>query len=315
MRNKITDIAKAAGVSPTTISRVFGKHPYVKEEVRQRVLEVARKLDYAPKFSGAKNAFAILIGGEGEINMGNFEILMTRAVSREFFKRDCNVQIITSNNLPFIHKNTFQGIIDFSRPFIADFPMFDIPRVTLNHPLEGVHSVASDHSQGLELALDFLASKGHRKIAFICGDAKNWGNAERIKGYQKGLLVNNIEFDANLLVIASSNEIFEATARMMKKKPSAIIISAEGMGLRLAYALYLLDKKIPDDVSVISFEDEYVSPFLTPPHTTISQDLENMAKTVVDTIVEIQSAKPSAPIKNVMLKNKIIERESVKDLS
>ncbi len=311
----IAEIARAAGVSPATVSRVFGKHPYVKAHLRKRVFEASRRLEYEPKYTRTGNAFAILTGETGGMSMGNFEVIMIRALSRELLANGHDVQIITGLSLPFVHKSTFRGIIDLSVHPLKNFPVRNIPRLTINNPLQGVHSVASDHAQGLETAVNYLAAKKHQRIGFIVGGDKNWGNLQRIKGYRRGLKANRLKAGSGLLNTHDTNKIQDSAEKLMRANPSAVIISGEGMGLRLTHALNLLGLKIPDDVSVISFEDESVSPFLTPPHTTISQDLGHIAKTAVDQLMTITRAEHGVPTVKVMLNNRIIERESVRELA
>ncbi|OGV37199.1 MAG: hypothetical protein A2020_08435 [Lentisphaerae bacterium GWF2_45_14] len=316
MGNKITDIAKAAGVSIATVSRVYGKHPYVKENLRTRVFKAAQDLNYAPKFNIAKNTFAILTGSPNGIHLGNFESALIRAISIELFKVDYNVQIITEKFLPFLHSKTFSGVIDIRYSSEKNIPDSAPPFLTVNHPRKGVHSVATDHAQGLELAVDYLAKKGHKKISFISGNSENWGNRERFNGYKRGLEKNGIEFDKLLFGVTSNDGLTETVLSIMKKKPTAIIVSGEGCAHRLNYSLYLLDEKIPEDVSVITFEDVDVSQFLTPPHTTISQNMPKLAEAIAQTALEISKTDTgNKSIKDVILENELIERESVKDLT
>jgi LacI family transcriptional regulator len=312
MGSKITDIAKATGVSPATVSRVFSHHPYVKDEIRIKVLEAARNLNYAPKFSSAGNSIGIMVGGKDGVVLGSYESQLASGISRELFKHNCNIEITTDQQIPFLHANSFRALIVLTGSANEVLPIPGIPTLTVNNPVEGVHSVATDHRQGIEIAVDCLADKGHKKIAHICGRSDNWGNSERLKGYEDSLKKNGLELDASLIERAEKLEYLEAVARVMKKKPTAIIISGEGKALHLAYSLYLLDKKIPEDVSVISFEDAEVTPFLSPPQTTISQRMPELARLIAETTLEIE--KDGCELKNIVIKNELIERESVKKI-
>lgn len=314
MGHKITDIAKAAGVSPATVSRVFSRHPYVKDEIRKRVLEAARDLNYAPKFSSARNSIGIMLGGQDGVVLGSYESQLASAISRELFKNNCNIEITTDQQIPFLHASAFRALIILTGSANKKLPFPGIPTLTVNNPIKGVHSVATDHRQGIEMAVDYLAERGHEKVALICGASENWGNSERLKGYDEGVKRNNLESDPALIERTERKDLIESVAKIMKKKPTAIILCGEGKALHLAYALYLLDKKIPEDVSVISFEDGEVSPFLSPPQTTISQCMPELARLIAETALEIEKKNETMEIKNIFIKNELIERESVKKI-
>ena len=101
---------------------------------------------------------------------------------------------------------------------------------------------------------------------------------------------------------------------MLNRNPTAMIISGEGRALALNHALFLMKKRIPDNISVISFEEANVSGFLCPAHTTINQDLGKIAEIVVELIFRIEREAPTEPV-HIVLENKIIERDSVRNLT
>ncbi|OGV33775.1 MAG: hypothetical protein A2020_11655 [Lentisphaerae bacterium GWF2_45_14] len=310
----IAEIARAAKVSPATVSRVFNKHPHVGDGVRKRVLEASRSLGYSPKFSGTGNSIAIMAGGNDGINLGAYENLLTVAISRELFKKQHNLEIITDRHIPFIHGRAYRALIVTTSSVNDKIPFPGINTITINNPVAGVHSVSTDHAQGIEAAVDYLVRHGHSTIGFICGRSQSWGDSERYKGYLRGLEKNSIPFDSRLFCAVGMTEIFENCARMLTRNPTALILSGEGRALILNHSLYLMKKRIPDDISVISFEESNVSSFLCPAHTTVSQDLDKIAEIAVDMIFKIEREAPKEPL-NIVLENKIIERDSIKDLT
>ena len=316
MKNKITDIANAAGVSTATVSRVFSRHPYVKDDVRSCVLEAAKKLGYAPKFSSPLKDFGIVVGGSGNISIGAYEAQLIKAVSNVLMENNYSSQIITAAAIEYLHKNSFRALIAISSDSAALLPLAGVPSLIINNPSPGLHSVASNHAQGIEMAVDYLAGKGHGKIAFIGQSADNWGELERERGYREGLKKHKIPFDERYFMKADSREaIIESVALLMKSSPSAIIATTEGRGQIISYALYLINKKIPEDVSVISFEDELNSRFFTPPHTTISQNFEVLGRTAAEKAIELAEGqyKSKKPL-SILMDNTLIERQSVRKI-
>lgn len=310
----ISEIAKAAKVSPATVSRVFNRHPHVAEEVKTRVLEAAKALGYAPKFSSTGNSIAIMVGGKDGINLSAYENILTVAISRELFKKQHNLEIITDQHIPFIHGRAYRAIIVITSSVNDRIPFTGINTIVVNNPVDGVHSVSAKHAEGIAMAVDYLVRHGHKNIGFISGATSNWGNSERHRGYLAGLEKNGLQFDPRLFAAVENVGIFEACARMLPRNPTAMIIGGEGRALALNHVLYLMNKKIPDDISVISFEEANVSGFLSPSHTTVDQDLYKIAETVVDLIFRIERENPADPI-HISLDSKIIERDSVKDLT
>jgi len=88
MRNNIKEIAKLAGVSPSTVSRVFNKKPYVKEDIRRKVLEIARRVNYFPKQTARKINLGILVEGVEEINIGGYESMILTTIAKYVLKNN-----------------------------------------------------------------------------------------------------------------------------------------------------------------------------------------------------------------------------------
>lgn len=316
MKNKITDVAVAAGVSTATVSRVFSKHPYVKDDIKKAVLAAAKKLNYAPKFSSPLKDFGIVVGGRGDISIGPYETQVIRAVSKVLSENNYSAQIITASAIEYLHKNSFRALIAISTAAAEFLPFNGVPSITINNPVKKIHSVATDHGQGIELAFDYLVGMGHRKIAFVGQSVDSWGELERERGYRASLEKYDMPFNEKYFIrIDSSDDMIESIGLLMKSTPTAMIVTTEGRGQIINYALYLLNKKIPDDISVISFEDPNNSRFFTPPHTTVSQNFELLGKTAAEKAIELADGKhTSAKPFEILLKNKLIERQSVKKI-
>ena len=314
MSNKIADVAKKAGVSRATVSRVFNRHPYVKEQVRTAVIAAARKLNYAPNSSRAQNGFGIIVRGDKQLALGAYETQMITGISHDFFEHGYNAEIISDQQISLLHKNSFLALIILSTDITEDLLELGIPLILVNNLHPDSHSVVTDHFQGIELAVKHLLKSGHRDIAFISGISHNWGYSERLRAYEETLKQAGIEYNSFLHIDAANDAIIEAVMRIMKRKPTAIILSGEGRAQRLNHALDLLDKKVPEDVSVISFEDAEISQFLIPPQTTISQNIPNFAKTVVGLAIEIVTNKKDKSVRNIIIDNSFILRESTNNI-
>lgn len=318
-QNQIRDIAAAAGVSTATVSRVFNRHPYVSSEVRERVLRITKEMNYAPKVASTGSVFGLLLSGYNAVYIGPYEAQLIHAITRKLFEKNYNIQIISEHYLPYLHRNSFKGIIALT-PFAANCikELNSIPSITINQPVEGVHSVVTDHKDSIEKAVDYLVAKGHRKIAYIMKDTANWGSAERALAYKESLQRKGLPFDENIVrkfKASAKNDIIALTGHVLRASPTALILEGEGFGVVLNYAMYVLNKKVPEDISVVAFEDNLTSQYMTPPLTTVSQDLDALGSIAAEKIIEIsQNPKKQKEPLNIILPNKIIERMSVKDI-
>jgi len=311
---KITDIAREANVSTATVSRVFSRHPYVSEEIRKRVLELAKSMDYAPQVASTQGTFAIMAAGIDGFNIGAYEMGLIFSISKKLFEGNYGVQILSEHSIPYLHKNSFKAIISINPSVSRLIRAITVPSISINEPVEGMHFIGTDHKHGIEMAVDYLAAKNHRKIAYICGEKDNWGSAQREMGYRNGLKKHSLPVDESMIVkFRYPNEIIGFTGYLLKKSPTALIIEGEGYGTIINYTMYVLNKKIPDDISVIAFEDNLTSQYMTPPLTTINQDLLSLGTLAAEKAIEMSRVrnKIKEPL-NIVIKNKLIERMSVK---
>ena len=314
MSNKIKDVAKRAGVSTATVSRVFNQYPHVRKASIDAVLAAARELNYAPNASCNQSRIGIMIRGDVYINLVAYEIQLIAWLSRKFFKHGYKTELVSDQQISLLHKNSFSVLIILSN--VVNDALFElgIPIVLINNLHPAAHSVVTNHFQGIKLAVEHLITLGHEKIAYISGDSHSWGYLERLRGYKESLSKYNIEYDDKLHIDTDMLDIVEKTVKVMSKNPTAMIISGEGRAQRLVHVLYLLGKKIPEDISVISFEDEEISQYLTPPHTTISQNIPNLALVTAELAMDVIKNETDKTLRNIVLHNEIIIRESTQGL-
>jgi len=316
MKNNIKEIARIVGVSPSTVSRVFNKRPYVKEEIVKKVLETAKKLNYSPKQTARKTNIGILIEGIDTINIGEYEKMLITTLAKYMLLNNFTFEIIPISEIDFIYKHFYDVIISIiygseTTEKIKDIK--DIPIITINNPIEGCFNIYSDHRQGIEIAVDYLFSKGHKKIGLFRRNSSSWGSEERLKGYIDGLKRNKIGFDKDLTQEEDKNgTLLQAIAKICKKSPTAIISCGEDTVIEVLYSLNLINKKVPDDISIISFEITAISKYLVPPQTTIYQNFEKIGETAVEMVRKIM--KGEKVNKEIVIKNEIIERETVKEI-
>lgn len=314
----IQKIAEEAGVSTATVSRVFNRHPYVNEEIRARVIDIARKSGYAPTIATTRKLFGILAGAFDGFSIDSYIGQILPAISRKFFEMGCNVQLISRENLPYLLHNSFSGVIVFDSSDTEIFRNLHIPCLVINSFTEGVNNIATDHRESLQIAVNYLLKLHHRRIAFLHYLPKTWGSSERLAGYHMALDDVGIPLEDRLTeMFASTADIPGCVRKLIAQKPTALIVEGETCGLIADYALKQIGIKIPKDLSLITFENKAISAFATPEHTTICQDFDDLGRCAAETLVKytLLPEKKRIIVEPEFFHNHLIERRSCAPLS
>lgn len=311
----IQQIAAETGVSTATVSRVFSRHPYVSDAVREKVLAAARKVGYAPTISTSRSLFGILAAANSSYNFGSYLNQIVHTTSRHFFEAGCNVQIFSRSQFPYILSNTFRGVVVFTESDAEFFRKAGIPCVVINIPVDGVFNVMTDHFESLQIAVEYLLKLGHRKIAFLhASRVHSWGSQERFRGWRETMLAAGIP-ESQLISAGfsdSAKKIPEAVKKLLTKNPTAMIVEGEGFGIMADHALKQHGIRIPEDLSLITFEHEACSEFMTPEHTTVCQDFEQLGICAAETLIQIAlhpASRKKIP-QQQLFHNHLIERSS-----
>ena len=314
---KIQDIAKAAGVSAATVSRVFSNNSSISEKTRDKVLTMAKDLGYHPRLSSKRRNVVIITPSRIDYPSQKYTEMVLSELSRELSSRDYRVEVLPADNFKRLESVQFCGVIAIGVDIsIAEnwddqfaFPLIFIDR-QLPEKMNGVHSVHSDEYQGMDLAIDYLYQSGYRRIGCLIGSSKT-GNPEiRKQAIIDSLASKNLPSDETYVRSATPEQFIEEVGKLLRENIDSLFCPGGDAGIIAAYALSLYNKKIPDDIALIASERSMVSRYCVPAQTTISQDYPALVKAVVDLIdagVE-QAKQPVTP----PLPYKLILRDSVK---
>ena len=169
---KIQDIARLAGVSTATVSRVFSHHPNVRKEVADQVLATARKYNYRPRLSGKQRNVVIISPYKQVYPAAEFVDMVSAELFRELSGRGFRIEIIPHDDLDRLNGISFCGAIGIGiEPPETWDEWFGVPLVIVDKVPEkkfpGIGFVHSDEMQGMELAVGHLAERGCRKVGAI----------------------------------------------------------------------------------------------------------------------------------------------------
>lgn len=211
--------------------------------------------------------------------------------------------------------------VGLSSDHVTDIIRKGIPVVIIDRylPGSGIPYITSDNYYGGFQAIEYLISMGHRTIACIQGLNGISVNTDRVQGYKDALLKYGIAVDESLIV---GNDFGEENGYIRtrillsrKKRPTAIFALSNLISLGAMRAIAETGLAIPDDISLVSFDDQTYSALLACPMTTVEQSKDEMARMAVNILLEIiNDGNKNEELRNIMIRPRLIVRSSVKKI-
>jgi len=321
----IEDVARLAGVSITTVSRVINKIGTVKEKNRIKVMDAVKELKFQPSVlaqrlaSGKSNVIALVIPRYEGVFYSFYALELIRGIGTlcAVSKLDLLLHLTdarTKLNLRGAGGIIFADIIG-NRQQLEDALEANIPCVVINNHVDDleVSCIAINNVRGAEEAVNYLISLGHRKIAHISGDLVTQAAAERFEGYKRALKKNNIELDENYIFktdYSRGQARFAAESLLKAENPAtAVFVASDAMALEVMTVAREMGKQIPNDLSIVGFDDNPSGLYGPVALTTVRQPLIKMAQESVKELNRLMSDKKSKAQK-MSLQTELVVRES-----
>ncbi|EKQ57068.1 MULTISPECIES: LacI family DNA-binding transcriptional regulator [unclassified Clostridium] len=328
----IKDIAKIANVSHTTVSRALNNSPYINEETKVKIKALAKELNYVPNYS-AKSLVLLK-----SYVIGVFFSSITEGTSDTFFHeiiKGINKVIDKEYNLvirgiddykyshPIDNKN-FDGIIVVSQSksddkFIETILEKNIPTVVINRNIDkdGLVNIMSDDTKGVYEAVNYLIKNNHEKIALIQGNKEFESTVYRKKGYIKALEDNNIQINEDYIISGRYDLLsgYENMKKLLKleDRPTAVFCANDDIGVGAMKAVFEEGLSVPEDISIIGFDDSNFCNYVTPPLTSVRKDSLAMSQYGGINLLNLIKNK-EVPKEKVYIQSKLVIRKSVKKL-
>ena len=337
-RPTIRDVASRAGVSHQTVSRVINSHGYVHKETRERVLNAIKDLDFVP--NGVARSLTV--------NRTHTVGVVTTDISDQFFgqfvagaeaeaRRHGFYLVIGSVEedapadeyayLQLMLQRRVEGLI-IARPMLrpdsqqivaALAPRLPIVLVASELKSPALDSVDVDNERGGHDATKYLMEQGHQSIATIVGPS-GWPSAQaRLKGYRDALGAGRIAFAKSLVRHANGWGLESGEAAMENLLAegvqfTALFAQSDLLALGAVTALRRRGLRVPDDVSVVGYDDIAVAQYLNPPLTTMRQPMREVGAAAIQLVLhKIHSdERPTGPPSKHLLAAKLIVRDSVR---
>ncbi len=323
----IKDVARASGVSITTVSRVINKVGCVKKNNRIKVLNAVKELNFQPSIfaqrlaTGKSNVVALVIPRYEGLFYSFYALELIRGIGTmcEALKLDLLLHLTDARaplNLRGIGGIIFSDIIG-NRAQLEDSLAKGIPSVVINYYVDDldVSCIAVDNAGGAENAVNYLIQLGHKKIAHITGDISTQAAAKRLEGYKRALEKNNIKVREDYIFATdySRGQARSAAESLIKAADpaTAVFVASDSMALEVMAVARELGKDIPGDLSIVGFDDNPSGLYGPVALTTVRQPLIKMAEESVKELNRLIALKKNAP-KKILLPAEMVIRESCK---
>lgn len=312
----IYELADQLGVSASTVSRVLNHRTGIGESTRRKVLASARAAGFRPRMSARQLTVAVLVDRLQFATFGGFVSCLLSCIVEELSKQEVAVEMVTQHNLDRLETHLIDGVLalTWDDSTVERLKrLTKVPVVSINRmDVPEFSAVATDHRKQGEMAVEYLASRGHSRIAMIVEERSNWGTQERVAGFVGALKKMGLPVDEGTVSYTEHQPMYGLLRRLTTvASPTAIFVANESLGLEASYILpNVLGIRVPQDVSLMGMESSQVSQFLSPPMTTISQPLEELAQRSLELLVDRVKSSGGEPAR-VMLASRLIERESV----
>lgn len=325
--SSLKDVAKLAGTSTATVSRVINQNGQVSDEIKIKVMKAIEELNYKPLArEGVKRKTKTIALVTPDIENPFFG-KMARIINEMTNELKYNLLLINISGLKNDGGDFLLSLIDtrvdgilYASSFRLDDVIekaknSDIPIVVLDRELKTIeiNSVSVNNNQAGYIATEHLIGLGHDKIAFIGGNEKMEISKSRHEGYKRALEKYSITYDKNLIYNGdfTLNSGYEASKQLLTDSPeiTGIICANDLMAIGAINYANFKGYRVPDDLSIIGFDDIELASSITPKLTTISYPLERMSRLAVDSIMKQLEAKEDV-CENVSLFTKLVIRDS-----
>jgi len=326
----IKDIAQHASVSTTTVSHVFNNTRHVSDKLRARVQGAIRDLDYKPNAMAralrvhSSNTLGLIIPDNSnpffsEVALGAEDCAFRHGYSLFL----CNSRHDSARELTYmttLSTYAVDGLIlsavsaDLNQ--LSEFVKSGIPLVVIDRKLAvpDIEFIHSDHIEGAREATQHLVELGHRRIGIITGPTDVRSALDRIQGFEEILNEHGIPNDPDLCVLGDFQveSGLRATQEMMElpDPPTAIFACNDMMAIGALQTLRTLGLGVPEDVSLVGFDNIFLASILDPPLTTVAQSAFLIGEMAVDRLMERLNGSKKLILRDFCLPTNLIVRKS-----
>lgn len=333
MATTIKDIAKAAGVSVTTVSRALNGYSDVSEKTRRKIQALAKELNYSPNtlarglVMNVSKTIGLLVSGLNRESEKDLIILSILSGVNESVSENHYDLIVFNTSSTKQREKTYTQLcrerrvdgviiqgIKTDDPYLQEVVESDIPCVLIDIPAHShnVGYVSTDNVAGAKKAVEHLIELGHKNIAMINGHSKAFVSQRRLEGYLQALKEHGLTINHDWIYDGQFAEepAAEAAKQLFAnhKEVTAVFCASDLMALAALKTASALGLKVPEDISIIGYDDIMLASYSNPPLTTVSQNFFQLGYQAAHLLVNMLEGKSEPQI--VTLGNKLVTRGS-----
>lgn len=326
----LEDIARKAGVSRSTVSRVINNDPHVKATTRERVLAVIREENFQPNLAARAlvkqrtQIIGVVIPTSENIfftDNNYFPQLLAglnQATREQKYAMLLWLGELTQNEEGLIHNRFADGLIIAS--LTADHPLSrrlgDIrrPLVMIDRPLHyngDISYVTVNNVSAAEVAVEHLIGLGRRRIAHITGQLSIADARDRLQGYKNALTRAGLSVDPALIEESTFNRRmgYQATKRLLAQRPDAVFAAGDTIAVGVLQAAHEAGVRVPDDLALVGFDDIDVAAQAIPQLTTVRQPVQYKGAVAARLLIDLIEGRVSGP-QHILLETELVVRQS-----
>lgn len=337
-RVNLKTIGEMVGVSASTVSRVLNGKSYVNEKTRKKVLEAISKTNYQPNElaqslkMGSSTAICLMIPSIQNLIFAPIcKGLEKVARERGYIVVLCNTDEDEEMEKIYIEKMRSRWTDGFvfacakaNEENVRSLQKTGVPIVLVNRynedDIDNIDIVGVDNFKATYDGMKYLISRGCKRIAFAMGEQRLFFYRERLRGYKAALHDSGLEYDDSLVMYGkkSAEDFYHLTQELIKRDENidAIFASSDPKAIVIMRALHDMGIRIPEDVSVLGFDDVELSAILEPPLSTVRQPFYQFGITAGNALINQIEYKNAngvlPPSKRYILDHEVVVRKSTK---
>lgn len=337
MKRTIYTIAADLGLSPGTISKVLNQTGNVSSDTRERVLKYIKEVGYVPVTSArmlkSKRSYTIGVVFSEELHIGLehsfFSSILQHFknyVEKEGYELSFIVSRLGKNKMSYYEwcmNKKVDGVYivvgDYADEGIYELANMNIPVVSTDIIIPGIHSIISDNVLGIKISLDFLyIEQGLKEVGMITGPQSSKAFVERFEAYKNYLNDHQIAINPKHIVEAESfgfTSGYNAVFRLLEQTdhlPEALLVGSDDIALGVLKALQEQKIRIPEDIQIIGFDDIAFARHFSPSLTTIRQDREEIAHKAAKSLLTLINHKNEKVEALTLMPVTLIKRDTTK---
>ncbi len=329
----IYSVAKKAGVSAATVSRILNQSASVNLQTRQRVLTIMEEMQFRPRQSRNRaGQIGFVMIRDLVSSMDHYSSTIMQGIMNFCSEAGIDLSMIhlspAQAESEMVVKTVMEHgcdvviLIGKHSHFISYMQRAGIPVIIIGDQVDasGVYYVDADNEQGTRQAMEFLIGQGHRRIVLFCANMSSKDHEDRLKVYCQVLAENNISFDPELVVKLTHRVASMEAGRLMAQdyfSGQFNATAALAMSDEMVYGMlrYLNDAgiRVPADISIVGFDDYELSRYIEPPLTTVHQPLFEMGEYAAKSALRLINGGTMESV-NKILPAELVIRKSVKKL-